>query len=430
MTITVHPAARLRGTLRMPPDKSLSHRAVILASFAEGRSRVDNYLPGDDTDRTIRCLQQLGVRIERDGSAVIVDGLGREPYSESKIVLDVGMSAASMRFLAGAVASSPILTVLTGSWRTQQRPMARIIEPLTAMGASILATDRSCAPLAIRGRHLTGRSVELSVASAEAKTAVLLAAVRAEGPTTVRTPLRCRDHTERMLSHLGASIYVSDDGCEVMINPDGEPLRPLEWRVPGEMSVAVYWLVVGSVHPDADLVLEDVCMNPTRTALLEALERMGATIDIVRTDDSGIEPVADLRVRSARLHGTTIEPEMVPRMTDELPGFLLAAALADGRTTITGAEDLRQKKSNRIETVAEQYRRLGARIEATPDGLVIDGVPQLSGGYVSSCGDHRLGNSLVAAALVSNGPVEVADHEVIAGTSYPHLWDDLRKVTA
>lgn len=430
MTLRVSSASRLRGTVHAPPDKSISHRAVILASLARGTSRISNYLQGRDTALTLRGLGQLGVNVEHDAGDVLVTGTGGTGLRESSAALDVGMSAATMRFVAGLVAPEPFLTVLVGDARTHQRPMSRIVEPLRAMGARILGAngDRN-APLAIRGGPLRGVDWALPVASAEAKTAVLLAGLRAEGPTTVRTPLPCRDHTERLLAAMGVAVHLPDP-TTVEIQGSAGPLSPLDFRVPGEMSVAVYWLVAGSVHPDADITIADVCVNPMRTAILEALLSMGADIEVLDTEDDGVEPTATLRVRSARLHGTTITPEMVPRMIDEFPGFLLAACLAEGRTEINGVGDLRSKKSNRLETVAGEYRRLGARIEIHGDRMAVEGRARLTGSVTHSHGDHRLGNSLATAGLVAEGTTIVEGDDVIAATSYPDFLADLGRLAS
>jgi len=429
MTLEIRPAARLRGMVQAPPDKSISHRAVIMAALADGTSRIRNYLQGRDNTLTLQALAQLGVDIQEDSGDLVVHGAGARGFQESADVLNVGMSAATMRFLAGLVAAEPFLSILVGDSRTHERPMSRIVEPLRAMGAQILgARGGTTAPLAIQGGSLRGIEWNLEVASAEAKTSLLLAGLRAEGPTTVRTPLPCRDHTERLLRAMGVPVSVPDPTV-VTIPGRGAPLSPLDFRVPGEMSVAVYWLVAGSIHPDADIAITDVCINPMRTAIIEVLTAMGANIEVLDVVD-GIEPTATLRVRSARLHGTDVTPDQVPRMIDEFPGFLLAACLAEGPTTIRGAADLRSKKSNRIETVAGEYRKLGARIEVHDDGMTVAGNARLTGAVTSSHGDHRLGNSLATAGLVARGTTIVHDDQVIADTSYPGFLADMQRLAS
>lgn len=429
MALTVCPARRLRGVVKAPSDKSISHRAVILASLAMGRSYIRNYLEGQDNDLTLEALRCLGVSFTREGDLVTVDGVGRAGLMESHQVLEVGRSAATLRFIAGLVAPDPHFTVLSGVPRTNERPMARVIDPLRAMGATILGgNDDTTPPLAIRGGNLHGVDWALDIASGEAKTAILLAALRAEGPTTVRTPLPCRDHTERMIQAMGMTIGMADPTI-VTIPGSGTDLLPIDFTVPGEMSVAVYWLVAGSVHPDAEITITDVCMNSTRTGLLEVLATMGADITVLERTD-GIEPVATLRVRSSQLHGTTITPDLVPRMIDEFPGFVLAACLADGPTMIRGAADLRSKKSNRLETVAEEYCKLGADIQVTEDGMIIAGGSSLHGAVTDSHGDHRLGNSLATAALLADSDTVIKNDAVIAATSYPAFLEDLQRLTS
>lgn len=429
MTLVVSPARRLRGVVEAPPDKSISHRAVILASLATGRSRISNYLAGNDNDLTLEALSRLGVAFTRDDGNILVEGVGASGLTEAHEVLQMGRSAATMRFVAGLVAPEPHLTILSGAPRTNERPMARIIDPLRAMGATVLAANGgSTPPLAVLGGSLQGVDWTLDVASAEAKTSIMLAALRAEGPTTVRTPLPCRDHTERLVQAMGVDVDWKDPTV-VTLPGRGADLLPLDFRVPGEMSVAVYWLVAGSVHPDADITITDVCMNSTRVGLLEVLTAMGADITVVEQTD-GIEPVATLRVRSAQLHGTEITPDLVPRMIDEFPGFVLAACLAEGPTMIQGAEDLRNKKSNRLETVAGEYRKLGAEIEVTSDGMVIAGGARLRGTTTDSHGDHRLGNSLATAGLLAEGETFIENDAVIAATSYPAFFEDLHRLAS
>ncbi|GAB3086007.1 3-phosphoshikimate 1-carboxyvinyltransferase [Nocardioides zeae] len=429
MPLVVSRARRLRGVVHAPPDKSISHRAVILASLAAGRSRISNYLDGDDNALTLEALSQLGVAFTRDEGEIIVEGVGAAGLAEAHEVLRTGRSAATMRFVAGLVAPEPHLTILSGVARTNERPMARIIDPLRAMGATVLgANGGTTPPLAVLGGSLRGVDWSLDIASAEAKTSIMLAALRAEGPTTVRTPLPCRDHTERLVQAMGVDVGRTDPTV-VTLPGDRRDLLPLDFRVPGEMSVAVYWLVAGSVHPDADITITDVCMNPTRIGVLEALTSMGADISVVNETD-GIEPVATLRVRSAQLHGTTITPDLVPRMIDEFPGFILAACLADGPTVIQGAEDLRNKKSNRLETVAQEYRKLGATIDVTSDGMTVAGGARLRGATTDSHGDHRLGNSLATAGLLAEGETVIENDGVIAATSYPAFIENLRRLAS
>ncbi len=426
MQITARQAAALHGIVEAPADKSIAHRAAILNALCEGRAELTNYLAGRDTHLTLRALRQLGVRVETPPGRVIIDGCGRCGFREPLQPLYVGRSATTMRFLAGLVAASPITTMLTGTRRSNVRPMGRIAKPLRTMGASVMGRTGDLAPLSIRGGVLRGIHHHLEVASGEAKTAVMLAALQAEGETLLTGPEPSRDHTENMLRAMGAVVHSEE--ASVRVQPMSVPLRPLDMRIPGEISVAVYWLVTASVHPDAEVLVRNVCVNPTRTGLLDVLGTMGADIEVIDRGMWGPEPVADIRVRSARLTAAEIGPELVPRMIDEFPGFVLAAAMARGRTRIAGADELRRKKSDRISSVIQEYRRLGVEIEERPDGMVITGGRRLRGARCRAHGDHRLASSLAFAGLVADGTTSVDGAELVERVSYPTFMADVNRV--
>jgi 3-phosphoshikimate 1-carboxyvinyltransferase len=430
MEATVREARQLRGRVRAPSDKSISHRGVILNALADGEATIENFLVGSDCLNSLRALRAVGVPSTRQGTTVRLRGRGLAGFRESANILNAGTSATTVRFMSGLLASDPNLTVFTGAPSLRARPMTRISEPLTAMGATVLTRAGGTPPLVIKGGRLRGIEYSLHVASSEVKTCLILAGLRADGRTVIHSPLRTRDHTEQMLRAMGASIASEEDGLVTVVEPLSRPLSPFSMRVPGEISAAVYWLVVGSVHPDADILIEDVGMNQHRTGLIDVLCAMGADITMLNERVDGLEPVADVRVRSARLRGTTIEPETVPRMIDEFPGFVLAAALAEGETVIRGAADLRSKKSNRIGKVALEYARLGADVTETADGLHIRGVRRLRGARCSAHGDHRLANSLAVAGLVAEGETSIDGAEAITKVSYPSFWSDLKRVVA
>ncbi|MEW6547469.1 MAG: 3-phosphoshikimate 1-carboxyvinyltransferase [Bacillota bacterium] len=427
--VTVYPAGvGLQGTLELPGDKSISHRAAILAAMADGTSSIGGFSPSDDCGRTVSALQAMGVEIERRGDSLTVRGTGvawREPAG----VVDLGNSGTSMRLLAGVLAGVPGFRVLDGDDSLRRRPMGRVVHPLRSMGADIDGRQEgNLAPLAIRGRALTGREFTLPVASAQVKSCLLLAGLLADGETWVEEPLRTRDHTERMLPLAG--VTVSSKGRAVGVRGPCR-LRRFEVHVPGDPSAAAFLVVASCLVPGSRVVLRRVGLNPHRTGFLRVLARMGARLRVVPGDGAGAggEPVGDLEVLSARLQATEIGPEEIPSLIDELPVLAVAACAASGVTRVRGASELRVKESDRLAAVAGELSRLGARIAETPDGWIIEGPCRLHGGSVSSWGDHRLAMAWAVAALASEGPVEVAGAEAVA-VSYPGFFADLRALGA
>jgi 3-phosphoshikimate 1-carboxyvinyltransferase len=405
----------LRGRVRVPGDKSISHRAVMLGALADGVTRVRGFLEGEDTRATARVFEQLGVRIEMpSASERIVHGVGLHGLHAAERALDCGNAGTGMRLLSGLLAAQSFDSVLVGDASLSKRPMRRVIDPLERMGAAI-ESDGGLPPLRIRGgRALHGIDYALPVASAQVKSAVLLAGLYARGTTRVVEPHPTRDYTERMLAAFGWPIEFSPGVAQL---EGGHRLRATDVDVPADFSSAAFFLVAASVVPGSALCIEAVGMNPRRTGLLDALRMMGADIDVRDAREQGGEPVADLHVRHAPLRGIEVPVELVPDMIDEFPALFAAAACAQGRTVVRGAAELRVKESDRIATMASGLRALGARIEETPDGAIIDGGP-LRGGDADSHGDHRIAMSLAIAAQRADGPVRIDDVANVA-TSFP-----------
>lgn len=426
---TVRRPDRLRGTVSVPGDKSITHRALILNALARGEARIHRFLDADDTRATLNCLRALGVSIQEEieeeaPGTLVVHGRGRAALVEPDDVLDCGNSGTTMRLLAGALAGLPLLAVLTGDASLRARPMDRIVRPLSELGADIAGRDGGrLPPLVVRGTSLRGGvRVETPVASAQVKSALLLAGLAADGPTTVVEPAQSRDHTERMLGAMGAEITI--DGAAVTLTPPPGDLSSVDVTVPGDISTAAAWIVAATLHPDAELVLEGVGVNPTRTGLLDILREMGAEIDVLEERSTGGEPVADLRVRSAPLHGVEVCGDVVPRAIDELPLVALAGAVAEGETVIRDAAELRVKESDRVATTAAALRAFGVRVEERPDGMAVQGGTALRGARVDSAGDHRLAMLCAVAGLIADGET-VVDGAGAVTVSYPDFWAEI-----
>lgn len=445
---TVRPAARLRGELRLPGDKSVSHRALILATLAAGRSRIGAAGDGADVRSTAGVMRALGATVEAhpasDGRNVdyAVESPGADGLREPVDTLDCGNSGTSLRLIAGVVAGLPIRCVLDGDASLRRRPVARIIEPLRRMGAELHGRDDdSLPPLTVVGRTpLRAVDHATPVPSAQVKSAILLAGLRAEGRTTVRERIATRDHTERMLRARGVAVEraTDDDGRSAVTVQGGLPVQAIDQRVPADVSAAAFWLVAGSIHPDAELTLRDVGMNPTRRAVVDLLRAMGATIeerpvsgrdgDAAGDPDVG-EPMADLVVRSSDLRAIDLGPDDVAAAIDEIPVLCLAAARAEGTTTIRGAGELRHKESDRIAGVAAGLEALGARVEVEGDDLRIHGGAHLSGAATDSLDDHRLAMTFAIAGLVAEGHTTI-ERPASAAISYPGFYADLEGVRA
>jgi len=427
--VRVERARALRGTLRVPGDKSLSHRALLLNALASGEARVAGLGWGDDVRSSRRCLEALGVAVrDLDADTVIVSGVGLDGLREPNGVVDCGNSGTSMRLLLGILAGQPgLFAVLDGDASLRRRPMGRVLAPLGRMGATSLGRrDGTLAPLALRGALLQGIEHRSPVASAQLKSALLLAGVQAGGTTSVVEPSRSRDHTERLLAAMGAPVQVEDTA--VSVRGPCETLRPISFRVPGDFSSAAFWLVLACIHPDARLVLRGVGVNPTRTGLLDVLREMGARIEVERQWQEGGEPVADLVAESSALRGCEVGGAMIPRLLDEVPALAVAAAFAEGATRVRDAAELRVKESDRLATTAAELSALGVDVVEEADGLLVRGGRPLRSALTSSHGDHRLAMALaIAAAAGAGGTISDA---ASASVSYPGFWDDLRQLGA
>ncbi|WP_411867312.1 3-phosphoshikimate 1-carboxyvinyltransferase [Vulcanococcus limneticus] len=431
--LTLPGGGSLRGTVTVPGDKSISHRALLFGAIAEGNTRIEGLLPAEDPLSTAACLRAMGVAVSpiEAGQPVTVQGVGLDGFREPEDVLDCGNSGTTMRLMLGLLAGrAGRHFVLNGDASLRRRPMRRVGGPLAEMGATIAGRDGgNLAPLAIQGRRLQGATVRTPVASAQVKSAILLAGLTADGPTTVIEPVQSRDHSERMLRAFGADLVVGGPGhTEVTVTP-GAVLRGQDVIVPGDISSAAFWLVAGAITPGAELTVQNVGLNPSRTGILEVLEQMGARITVLNARDVAGEPVGDLQVSHGPLQAFTIGEELIPRLVDEIPVLAVAACCAEGVSRVTGAAELRVKETDRLAVMARQLGAMGARIEEHADGLTIQGETALHGAEVDSETDHRVAMSLAVAALVASGSTRLHRPEA-AAVSYPTFWDDLQRLRA
>jgi 3-phosphoshikimate 1-carboxyvinyltransferase len=431
--LTLPGGGSLRGTVTVPGDKSISHRALLFGAIAEGTTRIEGLLPAEDPLSTAACLRAMGVAVSpiEAGQPVTVQGVGLDGFREPEDVLDCGNSGTTMRLMLGLLAGrAGRHFVLNGDASLRRRPMRRVGGPLAEMGATIAGRDGgNLAPLAIQGRRLQGATVRTPVASAQVKSAILLAGLTADGPTTVIEPVQSRDHSERMLRAFGAELVVGGPGhTEVTVTP-GAMLRGQDVIVPGDISSAAFWLVAGAITPGAELTVQNVGLNPSRTGILEVLEQMGARITVLNARDVAGEPVGDLQVSHGPLQAFTIGEELIPRLVDEIPVLAVAACCAEGVSRVTGAAELRVKETDRLAVMARQLGAMGARIEEHADGLTIQGQTALHGAEVDSETDHRVAMSLAVAALIASGSTRLHRPEA-AAVSYPTFWDDLERLRA
>ena len=412
----VQPGGSLRGRIRVPGDKSISHRCIMLGSIAEGTTRISGFLEGEDSLATLEAFRAMGVQIEGpENGRVVVHGVGLHGLRPPLQPLELGNSGTSMRLLAGLLAGQAFDTELVGDNSLMSRPMRRVTGPLAQMGADIATTGAGTAPLKISGgRRLQAIDYAMPVASAQVKSCLLLAGLYARGRTCVHEPAPTRDHTERMLQGMGYAVSCRKG---VVCLEGGGQLAGTGIDVPADISSAAFFLVGASIAPGSDLVLEHVGVNPTRTGILSILRLMGADIELSNRRDVGGEPVADVRVRSALLQGIDIPVEQVPLAIDEFPALFIAAACAQGRTLLTGAAELRVKESDRIQVMANGLQALGVEAQPTADGMIISGGP-IEGGAVDSHGDHRIAMSFAMAALRASGPVAIDDCANV-NTSFP-----------
>ena len=421
----------LNGLVRVPGDKSISHRALLFGAIAEGTTTIEGLLPAEDPISTAACLRAMGAQISpiENGKLITVEGVGLDGLEEPGEVLDCGNSGTTMRLMLGLLAGrNGRHFVLSGDASLRRRPMQRVGQPLALMGAEVRGRDGgNLAPLAVQGRQLHGAVVGTPVASAQVKSALLLAALTADGKTTVIEPARSRDHSERMLKAFGADLDVGGEmGRHITVRP-GATLTGQHVVVPGDISSAAFWLVAGALVPGADLTVENVGLNPTRTGVLEVLEQMGARIEVRNRRNVAGEPVGDLRVTHGPLKPFNFGEEVMPRLVDEVPILSVAACFCDGESRITGAEELRVKETDRLAVMARQLTAMGADIEEHPDGLTIRGGRPLKGAVLDSETDHRVAMSLAIAAMMAEGDSSLSRSEA-AAASYPTFWDDLARL--
>ena len=413
--LKIEQASTLEGVCQVPGDKSISHRAVMLAAISEGTTRITGFLKGEDCLATIGCLRQMGVEIREEKDEIVVEGVGLKGLKEPTTVLDAGNSGTTMRLLSGILAGQPFMSVLTGDESLHRRPMARVTDPLKQMGAFIDGREEGRkAPLVIRGGNLKAIQYDMPVSSAQVKSAVLLAGLYAEGETCVEEIQPSRDHTERMLTAFGGHVEVR--GLSRRIKPS--VLKGCQVEVPGDISSAAFVLVAAACVKGSKVKVESVGVNPTRSGILDVLEQMGAVMTVENQREVGGESIADLTIEGSDLKGVEIGAELIPSLIDEIPVIAVAAACAHGETRITGAQELRVKETDRISAMAQELEKIGVQVETLEDGMVIQGPQKIAGGRTESHGDHRIAMAMAVAGLMAEQPVTVENPECIA-VSFP-----------
>ena len=412
----------LKGEVTVPGDKSISHRAVMFGALSQGTTEVTNFLQGADCLSTIDCFRRLGIEIENTPSKILVHGKGLHGLTKSDTMLDVGNSGTTTRLISGILAGQKFETTLNGDESIQSRPMKRIMEPLSLMGADITSLrGNNCAPLRIVGAPLQGIHYHSKVASAQVKSCVLLAGLYADGLTSVTEPSVSRNHTELMLRGFGANVICEGKTATIAPNPE---LIGQKIEVPGDISSAAYFIAAGLLVPGSEILVKNVGINPTRDGLLRVCQAMGADMTLLNKRENGGEPVADVLVRYSSLKATTIEGEMIPTLIDELPMIAVMACFAEGTTVIRDAAELKVKESDRIAVMVENLSRMGAHITGTEDGMIIEGGYPLHGAEIDSHLDHRIAMSFAVAALAAEGETEIKDADCVK-ISYPKFYEDL-----
>ena len=416
---------RLSGEVTIPGDKSISHRAVMFGALADGTTEVTNFLKGADCLSTISCFQKLGIEIENTPEHILIHGRGLHGLQAPSSVLDAGNSGTTTRLISGILAAQPFTCTLTGDSSIQTRPMKRIMEPLSMMGASIESVRHNdCAPLSISGRKLKGIHYHSKVASAQVKSCVLLAGLYASGETSVTEPTVSRNHSEIMLRYFGADVRT--EGTTATIFP--EPvLHGQRICVPGDISSAAYFIASGLLVPNSEILIRNVGINPTRDGILRVARAMGGDITLLNVREEG-EPTADLLVRSSSLHGTVVEGDLIPTLIDEIPVINIMAACAEGQTIIRDAAELKVKESNRIDVMVQQLKSMGCDITATDDGMIINGGRPLHGAVIDSHLDHRIAMSFAVASLIADGTTEILGSDCV-NISYPTFYQDLQRLS-
>lgn len=426
MIEVMQPSGKLEGSVRLPGDKSISHRYAMLASIAEGVTKIANYSSGADCHSTLGCLRALGIEVTVDGRDVTVAGRGLRGYTEPASDLDAGNSGSTIRMLSGILAGQPFRSRLVGDESLSRRPMQRIMAPLEAMGAKLAARDGRFPPLEIHGGALNPLAYETPVASAQVKSCVLLAGLHAGGETVVREPARTRDHTEVALREFGAEVEFGPGWAKVK---GPAKLTARELTVPGDLSSAAFFLVAGAIVPGSNLVLQGVGLNPTRASLIDFLVAAGAEIRILDMGMANGEPVGNLLVRGSNLRGGVIEKQMAAALIDEIPVLAILGAVSRDGLTVRDAGELRVKETDRIETLAGNLRRMGIEIETAEDGFRLPGGQRFKGAELASHGDHRIAMACAVAALVADSSCQIHESEA-ASVSFPEFWDTLRSIAA
>lgn len=417
----------LHGELTIPGDKSISHRSVMFASLAKGTSHIKGFLPGADCLSTIHCFRQMGIEIYQEESIVTVTGQGMRGLKKPKSILDCGNSGTTTRLISGILSGQNFTSTLTGDESIQKRPMKRIILPLTQMGASIASLrDNGCAPLQITGRPLHGITYHSPVASAQVKSAILLAGLYAEGETSVIEPSVSRNHTEIMLKAFGADVSCHDTTASVHHTDE---LFASNIEVPGDISSAAYFIVAALMIPNSDIILHNVGINPTRDGLLRAIEMMGGKIEILSIKNEDTEAIADLRIKSQNLHGATFGGDIIPAMIDEIPALAALACFAEGETIIKDAEELKVKESNRIKVMVEELSKMGAQIEETEDGMIIHGKHPLHSAQIDSHKDHRIAMTFSILSRAIGKDLPIIDKDCVK-ISYPNFYEHLHSLSS
>ncbi len=414
----------LRGEVTIPGDKSISHRAVMFGALAKGTTEVRNFLQGADCLSTIECFRRLGIEIDNTPEKILIHGKGLHGLSAPSAILDTGNSGTTTRLISGILAAQPFETTLTGDASIQKRPMKRIMEPLSMMGADIVSiNDNDCAPLHINGKLLHGINYSSKVASAQVKSAILLAGLYADGETSVTEPVISRNHSEIMLNYFGANVQTTGNTATIKPQPD---LTAQYVNVPGDISSAAYFIAAGLCVPNSEILIKNVGINPTRDGIIRVALEMGGNLTLLNENHDG-EPTADILVKSSSLHGITIEGDIIPTLIDELPIINIMAAAADGTTIIKDASELKVKESNRIDVMVENLNAMGASITGTDDGMIIEGGKPLHGAVIDSYVDHRIAMSFAIAALLADGETIIKGRDVV-NISYPTFYEDLSKL--
>lgn len=425
MDTVINNSKAIKKTITIPGDKSISHRSVMLGSLANGTTHVHGFLTGEDCLSTIACFKKMGIEIELDGTDVTVHGKGLNGLKAPTENLDVGNSGTTLRLMTGILSAQPFSCTVTGDSSIQKRPMDRVEKPLKQMGAEITGQggEKILAPLHITGHSLKGTHYTLPVASAQVKSAIILAGLYAEGKTVITEPEATRDHTEIMLNHFGADI--KRNGNDITVTPVKE-LYAKEIFVPGDISSAAYFMVLGAVCPDSDITIKNVGINPTRTGIITVLENMGANITLLNERTVSGEKVADINVKyTPSLKSTTVEGDIIPKLIDEIPAIAVAACFAEGTTVIKDAQELKVKESNRIKTVVNELKKFGADIEETDDGMIIKGKCSLKGAVCDSHNDHRIAMSMAVAGIMAEGSTTIKDSQCV-DISFPTFFSLLK----